>query len=86
MTAITHQPLRPSWDCDTCDRSWPCDSARERMVSEGAGVSLAIVMWGYLEDAVQELPSMPAAEVFDRFISWTRPTVLLPDITTELPR
>lgn len=73
---IPHQPERPTWDCNTCGKEWPCDPARERMVSEGTGPSLAAVMWMYLEDAVQELPALTAPETFDRFISWTRPTEL----------
>lgn len=74
--AIQHQPERPSWDCDTCGKAWPCDPARERLVAEGTGPGLAMVMWDRLEAAVTELPSMPAAEFFDRFIAWTRPTEL----------
>ena len=28
--------------------------------------------WGNLEEAVQDLPDMPVAEAFDRFLAWTR--------------
>jgi hypothetical protein len=34
-------------------------------------ISLAILMWGYLEDAVLEV-HVPPGEAFDRFINWTR--------------
>lgn len=73
---IPHQPERPSWDCDTCGRQWPCDPARERLISEGTGPSLAAVMWMHLEYAVEEMPQMTGGEIFERFISWTRPHVL----------
>ena len=72
MAPIPHQPERPSWDCDCCGRPWPCDPARERLRAEGAGTSLAIMMWSRLEEAMGELPRMEPREVFDRFIAWTR--------------
>jgi hypothetical protein len=75
---VAHQPHRPSWDCDTCGKPWPCDPARERLISEGTGPSLAILMWGHLEDAVLELPETPSGEVFDRFLAWTRPAAPAP--------
>lgn len=66
-----HPPARPSWDCRTCGRCWPCDPARELMASEMDRVALSVYMWLNLENAVMELPAMPACELFDRFISWT---------------
>jgi hypothetical protein len=66
-----HSAERPSWDCRICGRPWPCDPAREAMVAEMDRVSLAIFMWINLEDAVGDLPSAPAMELFDRFIGWT---------------
>jgi hypothetical protein len=69
--ALDHEPARPSWDCRSCGKPWPCDPARERMIADLDPVALAITMWHILEDAVLELPGMPPGELFDRFISWT---------------
>lgn len=35
-------------------------------------MQLAIDAWVNLEEAVGDLPAMPAAEAFDRFLGWTR--------------
>jgi len=42
------------------------------MRSEMGRTALTIYMWLNLEDAVLERPDMPAGELFDRFIAWTR--------------
>ncbi len=67
-----HPPQRPGWECRSCGRSWPCDPAREQLSSEMDRVNLSVYMWLNLEYAVLEMPAMPASELFDRFISWTR--------------
>ena len=67
-----HTADRPSWDCRACGRSWPCDPARERLIREMDRVSLAIYMGSSLDEAVQDLPSGPPAELFERFLRWTR--------------
>jgi hypothetical protein len=69
--ALDHDPIRPSWDCGACGKPWPCGPARDRMIADLDPVALAITMWHSLEEAVLELPGMPPAELFDRFISWT---------------
>lgn len=75
MADTEHLPDQPSWDCEDCGKPWPCDLARERLNAKtGGGPRLAITMWTYLEYALLEMPTMPAAEVFERFIAWTRPT------------
>ena len=66
-----HIAARPSWECRFCGKSWPCDPAREHLASELDRISLAIVMWVNLEEAVGDLPHGPASELFERFISWT---------------
>ena len=68
-----HSAERPSWDCKVCGQAWPCAPAREELVAEyGRGTSLAMLGWGYLEEAVADLPEGPPGELFDRFISWTK--------------
>ena len=71
---VTHLPMRPKWDCDTCGQGWPCDPAREALAAEtGGGTALAILMWTYLEDfALDTDPGCPLTGAFERFISWTR--------------
>jgi hypothetical protein len=75
MTAVAgveHTAGRPSWDCRACGKPWPCDPARESLLSEMDRSSLAIYMWANLEEAVGNLPGGPPGELFDRFIHWTR--------------
>ncbi len=68
-----HLPGRPTWDCLSCDKPWPCDPARERMAAESPDVaSLAFLMTRYLEDYAQEVQPWPPGEAYDRFIGWVR--------------
>ena len=67
-----HLAQRPSWDCLACDKPCPCGPARERMVGEMDEVQLAIYAWRTLEDVAADQPTMSAAEMFDRFLAWTR--------------
>ena len=72
MTTGEHLPHRPSWDCLSCGRPWPCDPAREELAARLDGVALAIYVWDRLEEAAGELPPTPSQELFDRFLRWTR--------------
>lgn len=72
MATTVHVAARPSWDCLACGKTWPCDPAREALASRFDRVQLAMYAWGQLEEAVGDLPAMPAAEAFDRFLAWTR--------------
>lgn len=67
-----HQPQRPSWDCDTCARPWPCEPARDHLVAYLGRVALAVHMWQCLEEAAGDLRHLPGPELFARFIGWTR--------------
>jgi hypothetical protein len=69
---IDHTAARPSWDCDACDQTWPCDPAREALRGEMSPAELAIYMWSCLDEAVFDLPPTPPAELFERFLKWTR--------------
>ena len=70
---MIHTAQRPSWDCEACGRAWPCAPARAELVTQyGPGTALAMLGWGFLEEAVRDLPSGPPRELFDRFIGWTR--------------
>lgn len=67
-----HIAARPSWDCLSCGRAWPCNPAREDLATQLDPIQLAIHMWTNLEDAAGDLQDMPVTEAFERFIAWTR--------------
>lgn len=66
-----HTPARPSWDCRSCGRPWPCGPARARLAHDRSRVDLAVLMWDHLEDAARDMPRAPASDLFDRFLRWT---------------
>lgn len=70
---MDHIPDRPSWDCRACTRDWPCDPAREHLAAELPPVQLGVYAAVTLGEAVQDMPATPPAELYDRFIGWTRP-------------
>jgi hypothetical protein len=72
LSGIEHQPQPPSWDCLACERPWPCDPARERMTRLYAATTLSIMMADRLLDAVGDMPTASPADLFDRFLAWTR--------------
>jgi hypothetical protein len=63
---------RPSWDCRSCGKPWPCDPARERLVAERNQVPLAIYMWANMDEAIADLPVNPPSELLERFLRLTR--------------
>jgi hypothetical protein len=67
-----HLPGRPSWGCLTCGKAWPCEPARGLMAAEMDVVQLSVYGWITLEQAAADLPDLPVAEMFDRFLRWTR--------------
>lgn len=71
-----HQPNRPGWTCQACNGGapWPCSPARVRLGEAYAGdlVALSAYMGALLAAALTEMPTTPPAELFDRFINWTR--------------
>ena len=74
---MVHVAMRPSWDCVACGKDWPCDPAREELVTElGDGTELAKRAWDSLEqycvDASRDPGRLPFGEAFERFIAWTR--------------
>jgi hypothetical protein len=69
--AQEHFAVRPSWDCGTCEKPWPCDPARERLSAEMDATQLRIFMWLNLEQAAEQLPGLAVDEAFHRFLAWT---------------
>lgn len=75
----SHLPDQPSWHCFVCKADWPCDPAREALRGEYAEtpVMLAIWMGAQLGLAASEIPvRVTPAELYERFIAWTRPAPL----------
>jgi hypothetical protein len=68
-----HSADRPSWDCRACGKPWPCEPARAGLLREhGLGAGLAMLGWAYLEEAASDLSTGSPADLFERFIRWTR--------------
>ncbi len=71
-----HQLRQPEWTCHGCAEStpWPCDPARERLAQayRRDRPGLAILMAGLLHYAAGEMTNTPPAELFTRFVGWTR--------------
>ena len=72
MIAVEHLPDRPSWNCQTCEKPWPCDPARQQLSQEYDKVGLAMYAWDRLSQAAEDIPAMAAPELFERFLAWTR--------------
>ena len=78
MTGLVHTPDRPSWACRACGRDWPCDPAREQLVATMDAAMLTSHMATLLTLAAAENRLVPAEELFERFIAWTkRPRAVL---------
>ncbi len=72
--AVPHPPTRPGWHCEPCDAAWPCDPARMQLAEQYGTdrVGLSMYMGGRLSQAVREVPTAAPAELFERFVVWTR--------------
>ena len=69
---MEHIADRPSWDCRACGKPWPCDPAKAKLAAELGPTALAVYAWEHAEEAAPQLPGMPVAEFFDRFLTWAR--------------
>jgi hypothetical protein len=72
VTGGEHVADRPSWDCRSCGKPWPCDPARENLLATMDSLSLAMLAWLQLEAAAGDLPQIAPAELYERFLRWTR--------------
>jgi hypothetical protein len=75
---IEHLWVRPSWDCRTCEQSWPCPPAKESLLDEFQYFPsvLAIYMYGQMTAAFDDLTASgqtPPPDLFERFLSWVVP-------------
>jgi hypothetical protein len=71
---MEHLAARPSWDCRACGKPWPCDPAREELAATLSPIQLALYAAAHLSEAAPDMPTAPPAELYDRFMAWTRPT------------
>ncbi|MFY1637751.1 hypothetical protein ACN27F_31520 [Solwaraspora sp. WMMB335] len=67
-----HLPVRPSWACTICGAPWPCPPARHRLTADLDQVALGVYAAELMAQAAHDLPDISAADLFDRFLSWTR--------------
>jgi hypothetical protein len=84
----SHLGDRPSWDCLACARPWPCAHAKGVLLTEFRRhpSSLAIYMSSYMAEAMNDLTAHGAApppDLYDRFLSWVRPSVAGLSVETE---
>lgn len=72
LPRMEHTPDRPSWDCHSCGRAWPCAPARRRLRAEFSYFPsvLRIYLVGQLTAAAGELDDAKPAELYDRFLAW----------------
>lgn len=71
-----HLPRRPQWQCLMCEAGtpWPCHPARVRL-AEAYGpdrIGLSTYVGGLLFIVALELPDVTPAEMYERFVAWTR--------------
>jgi hypothetical protein len=68
-----HRPVRPEWQCVTCNAEWPCDIARKLLgeVYQDEAAELARHMAGRMAHAADELGFADPAKLYKRFVGWT---------------
>lgn len=68
-----HLPDRATYDCHACGKPWPCDPAREHLMTHMPDrIDRAIRLWDELENAIYTLPPEPLDVLLDRFLRWAR--------------
>jgi hypothetical protein len=65
-----HLPGKPSWDCLVDGQPWPCDPAREAMARSMGPTTLLTYLQVAFGEAAEDLPTTPAGELYERFLSW----------------
>lgn len=69
-----HRPTPLLWECAECGNPWPCEPARAHytVLFARSRAQLAVLMSSYLAVAVMDLLEVPAGELYERFVGWTR--------------
>ncbi len=68
-----HLMVRPAWRCTCGAAQWPCARARSQLLKTRDPLSLGMYASDWLREAATDLPESTPAELFDRFMRWTRP-------------
>jgi hypothetical protein len=69
-----HLHDRPDWNCRVCGQSWPCSTARTRLLHEYRAfpsllrIYLSAQMYAALEDMV--IDSQTPLNLYERFLAW----------------
>ncbi|MCO8271904.1 hypothetical protein M1L60_15015 [Actinoplanes sp. TRM 88003] len=80
---MDHLNDRPGWNCTACGESWPCETARERLLEEFRAfpttltIYLSAQMYDALGDLVAEGQIVPG-NLFERFVAWARKAAVAP--------
>ncbi len=70
-----HVPDRPSWNCHSCGRPWPCPPARTDLARqhETAPTAVGAYLHGqYLVAAfdIRDRPDRNAHDLYERIVGW----------------
>ncbi len=67
-----YRPLRPSWLCPSCGRSWPCETRRQVLTIEYEGTPYALLalMQALMVYAAGDLHDIEAGALHERFVAW----------------
>lgn len=72
---LQHPAARPSWECATCGRPWPCPPARAEISGGASAFAVALYMGLCYQEAAEELPGTPLVELHRRFLGWRIPAI-----------
>jgi hypothetical protein len=67
-----HDPVRPAWTCNQCERPWPCPDAKRHLHTEYTNdiTALHAYMAAVLGRYTIDHPNDPGDEVWRRFLGW----------------
>ena len=72
MIENPHIADRPSWNCRSCGRAWPCHPARAHLWVEFRGNPTALRIYLVLNavEAARDLPEVDRTAIDNRFVGW----------------
>ncbi|MBE1488876.1 hypothetical protein [Plantactinospora soyae] len=71
-SAVDHAAVRPDWTCSCGDQRWPCPDARMLLLRTTDPCRLSTRAGDWMREAARDLSDVTPAELFERFLSWTR--------------
>jgi hypothetical protein len=69
---LTHNAVKPAWDCEDCGTPWPCDPARI-WFRETYSPAMVGRMLNEMSVRAARDTNMPPSELYERFVAWTLP-------------